>query len=107
MRFGPRAAAVVDLDRRALVLFGGEGILCDVPLRRAYLDLLRHPWRGWRIQWAHEGLAEIADYVGRPRSGVLVADDPRTRAETELSLLKPPEERSCVDIVGSVTAEND
>lgn len=63
--------AVVDFDAKVLLMFGGEDILYDVSLRRTYLDLLAEPWRGWEVRWAHEGIADLAGYVGYPRSNVL------------------------------------
>src|SRR5262249_14127948 len=36
--------AVIDLDRRYFLLYGGEDVLYDVPLRRIYLRLLAQVW---------------------------------------------------------------
>jgi hypothetical protein len=63
--------AVVDLNRKHLLFFGGEDVLSDVPLRRAYLELLARTWPGWTVEWACEGIADLAAYVGRPRESVL------------------------------------
>jgi len=63
--------AVIDLDTRVLLLYGGEEIKFDVPLRRTYLAMLRRVWRGWEVRWANEGIADLADYVGHPRDKVL------------------------------------
>ena len=64
-------AAVVDLDKRVLLLFGGEDICFDIPLRRVYLESLARIWNTWTVNWAHEGIASVADYVGFPRASVL------------------------------------
>src|SRR3974377_1344796 len=48
--------AVVDIDKQTLLLFGGEDILYDVPLRRVYLECLARAWNTWTVQWAHEGI---------------------------------------------------
>src|SRR4051812_42715096 len=53
--------AVMDHDARVLLLYGGEDILYDVPLRRLYLRALARVWDGWEIRWAHEGIADLAD----------------------------------------------
>jgi len=90
-------AAVVDLDRQVLLLFGGESVLNDVPFRRVYLEFLSRVWQGWDVCWAYEGIAAIADYVGQPRTKVL-----STRTEEAVCSLAPPEERSWTDIVASI-----
>lgn len=59
-------AAIVDLDRRDLVFFGGDAILFDVPLRRAKLALMGETWPGWDIHWAHEGIVAIGARLGQP-----------------------------------------
>jgi hypothetical protein len=66
--------AVIDHDARVLLLYGGEDTLHGVPLRRLYLRALARAWDGWEIRWAHEGIADLADYVGHPRADVLTAD---------------------------------
>jgi hypothetical protein len=71
-------AAVVDLDKKAFLLFGGEDIDCDVPLRRVYLECLARVWRPWTVEWAYEGIASIADYVAYPRANVLSSQECRT-----------------------------
>jgi len=68
--------AVLDLDRRALCWFGGEDIEYDVPLRRLYHELAAVPWAGFSLRWAAEGIAELADAVGKPRAEVLVERTP-------------------------------
>jgi len=41
--------AVLDLSTKTLLLYGGEDLLYDVPLRRAFLKLLKTSWSGWTI----------------------------------------------------------
>jgi hypothetical protein len=60
-------AALMDIDNKVLLLFGGEDIKFDPPLRRVYLQLLRSAWSGWGIRWAFEGVVDIADYLGLDR----------------------------------------
>lgn len=90
--------AVIDQPRKTLLLYGGEDILFEVPLRRLYLKLLQAVWQGWSIQWAYEGIVDIAEYVGVPRSTV-VAQTSSSR-DTQLSLI-PPRERDWLECVGS------
>lgn len=97
-------AAVIDCDHRVLLLYGGEDVLYDVPLRRIYLGMLRRVWRGWDIRWAHEGIAEIADYVGYPRINVISTDDDMHTSDGALS---PPEEHDWTDLVGSFRSADD
>jgi hypothetical protein len=90
-------AAIVDVDKQTLLLFGGENILYDVPLRRVYLELLSRTWKTWHIRWTYEGVAAIADYVGYPRTKVL-----STREEEVACSLAPPKEKGWTDIVASI-----
>ncbi|OWR30752.1 hypothetical protein CDO73_09170 [Saccharibacillus sp. O23] len=58
--------ALMDLDRRRLLLFGGENIKYDILLQRLYLKLTAFTWPGWDVQWAYEGIAELANAAGYP-----------------------------------------
>ena len=92
--------AVLDQDHRTLVLFGGDDLAFDVPLRRLYLELLGKVWKGWHIRWAHEGIVDIAEYLGYPRNKVL-----STKSQPSWQCtLSPPQEESWTDIVGSVAS---
>lgn len=95
-------AAVLDCDNHVLLLYGGEDVLYDVPLRRVYLQMLRRVWREWEVRWAHEGIAEIADYVGYPRHRVLSANDDISRS---LGSLSPPAQQDWTDRQLEATAE--
>jgi hypothetical protein len=96
--------ALIDAQRRVLLLFGGEAILYDIPLRRFYLRLLQRVWRGWDVRWAYEGIVDQADYLGLPRELVLVpaGDD---ESWDDLSLAAP-EEKDWTDGVGSIRWED-
>ncbi len=74
-------AALIDLDRRRLLWFGGEDITYDVPRRRAWQAMMQHAWPGWTLRWACGGIAEIARAMGRP-VGALLSD--RARAPLQL-----------------------
>ncbi|MFC4101312.1 hypothetical protein [Paenibacillus xanthanilyticus] len=95
--------AVIDLDLKKLVLYGGEDILCDIPLRNLYLDLLRCTWHGWEVQWAYEGIVDLATYVGYPKGNVLT----KSSAERVDIRFAPPEEKSWVNMVASITFSHD
>jgi hypothetical protein len=88
--------ALIDPDHRILILFGGDDLRSDVPVRRVYLDLLRQVWAGWDIRWAHEGIVDLADYVGCPSSKVL------SDVEDRATGLEPPLEKGWTTIVASV-----
>jgi hypothetical protein len=90
--------ALLDLDRNHFLLYGGEDVLHDVPLRRVYLALLAKVWGGWTVRWAHEGIAALADYVRYPRGKVLTKPDSEFAACT----LSPPEQKDWTDLVASV-----
>lgn len=67
--------ALIDPGQRRLLLFGGEEIGIDLPLRRHFMELLQTVWSGWQVCWATDGLADIVDYLGLERSLVL-SDEP-------------------------------
>jgi hypothetical protein len=90
--------AVLDLNRKHFLLYGGQDLLDDVPLRRVYLELLARVWKGWSVRWAYEGIADLADYVGYPRDRVLTRFDPDSADGT----LAPPAEKDRTDLVASV-----
>jgi hypothetical protein len=90
--------ALLDFDRKHFLLFGGEDVLYDVPLRRTFLELLAEAWKRWTIRWAYEGIADLADCVGYPRDRVLSKKD-QDRADVTLT---PPEQNDWADLVASV-----
>ena len=90
--------AVIDWDNKVFLLFGGEELLWDVPLRRIYLQLVGYVWQDWTIRWAYEGIADIAEYVHYPRSQV-IREYQEENYEYDLT---PPEEESWTNVVGSV-----
>ncbi len=56
--------AVLDLDCRVLLWFGGEDIAWEIPTRRVHAQLMSHLWRGWEIRWASGGVGDLAEYLG-------------------------------------------
>ena len=54
----------IDLDKRHLVIYGGEDIECDVLWLETYLRLLPYTWRSWTTEWSWGELAQIASYAG-------------------------------------------
>lgn len=56
--------AVIDLDLKVLLFFGGEDIYYDILLRNTYLKLMRSMWPGYLIKWASNGVLDLARYVG-------------------------------------------
>jgi hypothetical protein len=61
---------VLDIQKRVLLWYGGEDVQDQIPLRRLYLKLMQQVWKGWKIRWAHDGILDMVDYVGVPRSVV-------------------------------------
>lgn len=55
--------ALIDLDRRRLLFFG-ESLMVDMPIRRALMPVLAELWPGFDIGWAYDGTIELAGYVG-------------------------------------------
>lgn len=88
--------AVIDLDKKIFLLYGGEDLLTDIPLRRVYMRLLSQPWNGWEVKWTYEGIADLAGYVGYPKSKVL------KQAEAESITFTPPKEKEWLNLIMSV-----
>jgi hypothetical protein len=63
--------ALIDPERKTLLLFGGENMACEIGLRRVYLQMAAAMWPGWAVRWADGGLVELADYVGVAEEVVL------------------------------------
>jgi hypothetical protein len=81
--------AVIDLDRKFLLLFGGEDLCYDLSTRRLFLRLLKNRWEGWDTQWAHEGVCDLVDYLHIPRSTVLVQQSPAPPVPFKLAKPRP------------------
>ncbi len=54
---------VVDVSQQHMLIYGGEDILWDIPLRRLYMALMDEVWQGWSIEWAHRGIVDMAAYL--------------------------------------------
>lgn len=94
--------AVIDLQSKTFLLFGGEDLLYDVPLRRLFLRMLTTSWQGWAIRWAFEGIVDIAEYLGVAREQVIAVSDKTNEAA---AVLTSPQERdwlSCICTIRSV-----
>jgi hypothetical protein len=63
-------AALLDLDHRYLLFFGGFETRYLHVYQRALLRLLAPEWPSWTIVWAGQGILDIAEYIGAaPDSG--------------------------------------
>lgn len=58
--------ALVDMDGKRLIVWGGEDIPYDVRLRQFWLELVRIGWEGWNVEWADHGIADLADQLDIP-----------------------------------------
>lgn len=94
--------ALVDPDKKVFLLYGGEDVETDIPLRRVYLKLLQHVWQGWEVRWAYNGIFDLAEYVGCPLEKV----DSKLEPDYLVNLSwDPPEKKSYFNIVGSIQFE--
>jgi hypothetical protein len=94
--------AVLDLDKKYLLWWGGEDILYELPLRRIYLKLQSKIWEGWTIEWAHRGIVDLAEYVGYPKEKVLSEREDLSSAKE----LKIAEKKSWLHTIGSIKKAN-
>ncbi|RFU86586.1 hypothetical protein DY218_11760 [Streptomyces triticagri] len=82
-------AVLADYDNSRLLLFTWH--LDDRDHRDALFAVLARTWPGWRIDWAYEGLRELAAYVGADPSAVTVEPSEPTR-QAPLQAVEPGEE---------------
>ena len=61
---GCEGGAVVDVDNKTLIFFGGTEVEWNVSLRRQYMALLRAMWCGWDVRWADDGIISLGRYLG-------------------------------------------
>jgi hypothetical protein len=93
---------LVDISRHTLLLWGGESLSYDIPLRRLYLELLEEVWSVWKVQWAHDSILDLARYVGFPKDRV------RAKGERDPShdTLDIPREKDWTALVASIVLED-
>ena len=77
-------AALMDLDHKVMMFFGGDELEGHIPQRREYLALMGKMWPGWEIRWAVEGLADIAEYAGMGRDKVIARNEKEVLSEENL-----------------------
>lgn len=64
---------VIDTVARRLLWYGND-VMIELPLRRMFFRLLNETWPGWRVDWAYDGIGDIAAYVGVDREAVRALD---------------------------------
>jgi hypothetical protein len=96
--------ALADFDDQLLLLRGGVMIQHILPLRLAYLEMLRAGWPGWRVEWADRGVLDVAQHVGLPTIGL---DLKPLVCPSDAKLRKPGHvgSFSWVTVVGDVTED--
>jgi hypothetical protein len=63
--------ALTDVDNQLLRLRGGVTIRHVLPVRLAYLDMLRASWPGWRVEWADRGFWTLRNTSDCPPLGLI------------------------------------
>ncbi|WGU96326.1 hypothetical protein QJQ58_08845 [Paenibacillus dendritiformis] len=58
--------AIMDIDHKVLLWYGGEDIMYDVHLRRQLFALMQTLWSGWELRWAKAGIVDMAKYLNYP-----------------------------------------
>ncbi|MCB0031586.1 MAG: hypothetical protein KDE28_26930 [Anaerolineales bacterium] len=89
---------VLDEDRQLLLLYGGEELLVNIPLRRLYLQLMRLNWPGWELRWAGQGILDMAHYVGVPLALVTGEDTD----EKQAAVMRMPTDEARINWMGTV-----
>ncbi len=59
-------AAVLDIPRKVLALWGGDETLADTVLRNVYRMWTSLSWEGWNVYWARLGYYDIVRYLRWP-----------------------------------------
>ena len=90
--------AVLDLDKRHLLWWGGEDVNHELPVRRVYLKLQKKVWHDWTIEWAHRGIVDLAECIGLPKEKVLSHRENLSSAVQ----LKMPEKKTWVKTLGGI-----
>ncbi len=56
-------SVLIDTHKKLIIIYGGEHISYHLPHKKTYLQLMKHIWSGYDIQWGHRGLIDILNYV--------------------------------------------
>jgi hypothetical protein len=97
---------VQDTDHRMLLLWGGDEILRDVPLRRVYLELLQQVWAGWTVHWAYNGVFDMVDYLELPHDLVTQKIEIDEELFERPAVFARPNENSYGFSIGSIRFED-
>lgn len=62
---------VLDFDSRRLTWFGGENVLFSPAYNLAIAELMAEQWGDWKVEWAYDGIVDLAKRVGVAREEVL------------------------------------
>ncbi len=55
---------VLDFDSRHLLWYGGEDILFVAEMNLIHHEMMINQWLGWRVEWAKDGIFDIARKTG-------------------------------------------
>jgi len=70
---------VIDFDTQHLLWYGGEDILHEPEKNLISQELIKIQWKGWKVEWARDGIFDIARKAGVPVD--LVTSDYKSDAE--------------------------
>lgn len=102
---------VYDDHQQILLFYGGEDILFDIPLRNLYLEIMQHNWPGWELRWAHQGIVDLAAYVGISAEKVYAPDELDKQIldgqlDTQTSFAQKPVQKRWISTIGTVKFED-
>ncbi|MBP1962957.1 hypothetical protein [Paenibacillus aceris] len=95
--------AVIDEAKKLLLFYGGEEEQSNIPFRRLFLEVMQKVWGEWEINWAHEGIVDLAEYVGVPRERVISGNDD----DLAYINLRPPSAMNWIDTIASIKFEDE
>lgn len=77
--------AVLDFPSQTLLFFGGEDLFYDPFLHQAVVTLFRLSWSPWNVEWAYQGILDLARAVGVADHLVLSGQDRHQNTKPTLS----------------------
>lgn len=66
---------VLDCDNKHLIWFGGDDIMYDASENLIHSELMKVQWEGWNIEWATDGVYDIAEKAGIKKEFVMSNSD--------------------------------
>jgi hypothetical protein len=99
--------ALIDVPARRLLWYGNDWMI-ELPAWRVFRRVLAETWPGWRVDWAYDGIGDLAAHVGVDRAVVRNLSEDRFAAAPYVSydldeLVRPDDAELPANEQGSYT----